>query len=199
MKNILNNKGQGLLEAMAGITIIIIGLTGILAIGYGSMMSNYEAQTRVVAANLAREGVEATHNIRDSNWLGANLWDDGLHNAADYNGVPILDCLTGRWQINFTPNDILSDVAKVYQYTAENYNNLFVQADSQPANTSEVPFKRFITLRAICYDGSAESIEDSAACSTGNKIGVRMSVEVLWTEHSRTHNLTVEDSVYDWR
>lgn len=199
MKNILNNKGQGLLEAMAGITIIIIGLTGILAIGYGSMMSNYEAQTRVVAANLAREGVEAAHNIRDSNWLGANLWDDGLHNATDYNGVPILDFLTGRWQINFTPNDFVSDITKVYQYTSGNYKNFFFQSASLPAAASEIPFRRFITLKSICYDGSAESIEDSAACSTGNKIGVRMSVEVLWTEHSRTHNLTVEDSVYDWR
>lgn len=199
MKMLKDNKGQGLLEALAGISIIIIGLTGVLAIGYGSMASNYEARTRVIAANLAREGVEAAHNIRDSNWLGGNLWDNGLHNAADYDGVPVLDFSTGRWQINFTPNDFSSDITKIYQYASGDYKNFFFHSAILPANTLEVPFRRFITLKSICYDGSSETLEDSASCSIGNKIGVRIAVEVKWIEHSRTHNLIVEDSLYDWR
>ncbi|MFH0857021.1 MAG: hypothetical protein V1860_03935 [bacterium] len=196
---IKNNKGQGLLEAIAAIAIIIIGLVGTLALVHSSIASHYEARTRVIAANLAREAAEAVHNIRDDNWLAGNLWDDGLYDASDYEGIPILDFITGYWSINFTADNFSSDMTNIYQYTSGSYKNFFVQAAIKPADTIKTSFRRLVVLKSICYDGSAEIIEDSASCSTGEKIGVRIAVEVRWTEHERDHNLIVEDSVYNWR
>lgn len=192
--------GQGLLEAIIGISIITIGLGGALSLAHSSISSHYEAETRVVAANLAREAVEAVHNIRDSNWLAGNKWDNGLYSDVDYTGAPVLDYMSGNWQIDYSPGNFFDDMCKVYQFTSGAYTNLFVQAFFQPTDTQETLYKRFLILKAICYDGDSESIENSASCPSGSdKIGIRIIAEVRWTEHGRAHSLIVEDSVYNWR
>ncbi|OGF23342.1 hypothetical protein A2Y83_01345 [Candidatus Falkowbacteria bacterium RBG_13_39_14] len=195
----LNNSGQGLLEAIIGISIITIGLSGALTLAHSGISSHYEAETRVIAANLAREAVEIVHNIRDSNWLSGGAWDSGFYNGADYEGVPMLSYSSGNWQINFTADDFTADTAKVYQFTVGDYNNLFVQSVAKPADAEETLYKRMMTLKAICYKNGNEEIRDSASCGNDDKIGIRIIAEVRWTEHGRAHSLVVEDSVYNWR
>ncbi|MFH0854314.1 MAG: hypothetical protein V1891_02375 [bacterium] len=200
LKITCNIWGQGLLEAIVGISIITIGLGAVLSLAHSSISSHYEAETRVIAANLAREAVEVVHNIRDSNWLSGNMWDSGLYSGVDCDGVPILDYLNSNWEINFSPDDISDEMGKVYQFISGSYINLFAQAEEMPALTKETLYKRFLTLKAICYDGDEESIENSAICSGGDeKIGIRITAEVKWTEHGRSHSLVVEDSIYNWR
>ncbi len=200
MLNLIKNKdGQGLIEAIAGISIIIVGLTGAIAVAQSSLSSNYEAETRVVAANLAREAVEVVHNIRDSNWLAGNNWDMGLYSLSDYDGVLILNYINNTWSIGFSPDDFTDSNTAIYRFISGAYKNLFTQANAQPEDTEKTFYKRLLSLKAICLSTGAETIENSAVCSAGSKVGIRVIAEMRWEEHARAHSLVVEDSIYNWR
>lgn len=196
---IKNNKGQGLIEAIAGISIIIVGLTGAIAVAQSSLSSNYEAGTRVVAANLAREAVEVVHNMRDSNWLAGNNWDTGFYSVSDYDGILVLNYTNNTWSINFSPDDFSDSKTAIYRFTQGSFKNLFVQDSSQPANTEKTFYKRLLSLKAICLSGGVETIVNNPACSSGSKVGIRIIAEIEWEEHARKHSLVVEDSIYNWR
>ncbi len=70
MKQILKNKrGESILETVIAMTILAIGITFSSAI-IGSSLSNVNlSKNRIVAVNIAREGIETMRNIRDTNWL----------------------------------------------------------------------------------------------------------------------------------
>lgn len=53
------------------IALVVIGMIGVAATGFvvSTMRANLEAKERVIAYNLAREGVESVRNLRDTNWL----------------------------------------------------------------------------------------------------------------------------------
>ena len=69
MANAGKKRGFGLLEAMIVIFVVSYGLmTAYSILSRGQRFSNVTAN-RIQAINIAREGVEAVTNIRDSNWL----------------------------------------------------------------------------------------------------------------------------------
>lgn len=62
-------KGETLAETIIALLIMAIGITfsgTILASSLGNISSS---KSRVIAVNIAREGIEAMRNIRDTNWL----------------------------------------------------------------------------------------------------------------------------------
>jgi type II secretory pathway pseudopilin PulG len=76
-------KGFTLAESVIAITLIIIGIVGILNLinrsaGFANIASN-----RLIAANLGQEGIEIVRNIRDSNWVNQENWKDGLVGFCD--------------------------------------------------------------------------------------------------------------------
>src|SRR3989338_7544584 len=58
--------GQGLLEAVIALGIIITGLVAALTLAIGSLSGAGASESRIIAVNLAREGMEITRNRRDS-------------------------------------------------------------------------------------------------------------------------------------
>lgn len=69
MKRILNRTGETLAESIIALSILAIGITfagTIMAMSLGNVTSS---KGRVLAVNIAREGIEAVRNIRDTNWL----------------------------------------------------------------------------------------------------------------------------------
>ena len=69
MKKIKNINGESLLEVIIAFIVFAMGLT-ISGMILGSALRNMQnAKNRVVAVNIAREGIEAVRNIRDTNWL----------------------------------------------------------------------------------------------------------------------------------
>lgn len=80
--SLFTQRGVSLIETLVALFILVLGVTAALSlVGY---VSNITAATRykIIATNLAREGIEAVRNIRDSNWVfygagGArDHWDD---------------------------------------------------------------------------------------------------------------------------
>lgn len=196
-----NIQGQGLIETLIAIFIIMMGLVATIEVARTSLIGHQEANTRVVATNLAREAVEVIHNIRDSNWLDKKSWENGLSDpVGGHIGVPVLDYFNNEWSIDYTAATFADEITKVYRFTSGSYNGLFIQQSLGPPVNSEITmFKRLVKLKSICYDNGAQTIEDSDSCFVGDKIGVRIVVEVRWQERGRPHDLTVEDSVYNWK
>jgi type II secretory pathway pseudopilin PulG len=64
-----NNKGETLAETIIALSVLVIAITIASAIIMNSIRNIGNAKSRVIAVNLAREGVEAVRNIRDTNWL----------------------------------------------------------------------------------------------------------------------------------
>lgn len=64
-----NTRGNSIIEVMVVIVILTIGIVG--AYGIVSRWQNVARTTekRIQAINLAREGIEAVQNIRDTNWI----------------------------------------------------------------------------------------------------------------------------------
>ena len=69
MKLIKNTKGETVMETVIALTILAVGLTMSSALIATSLRNINISKNRVIAVNIAREGIEAVRNIRDTNWL----------------------------------------------------------------------------------------------------------------------------------
>jgi type II secretory pathway pseudopilin PulG len=67
--------GQTLIETLVAIFILTTGLITAITLGIYSFNSTDNSSKQIVATALARQGVEAVKNIRDSNWLSDPLVD----------------------------------------------------------------------------------------------------------------------------
>ncbi|MEK7583844.1 MAG: hypothetical protein AAB490_01250, partial [Patescibacteria group bacterium] len=115
------NNGFTLIEGIISIGIISTAMM----VGLGLAVSNLTAaqanSDRIIAANLAREGIEVVRHVRDSNWLrqDANVdkdgntgdgiltffsWDDFHDNWPD-DATPALDCGSGTQRGSVTSAD----------------------------------------------------------------------------------------------
>lgn len=61
--------GQTLIETMSAVFILIMGVTSALGLAIYAYSSSTMITKQIIATGLAREGVEAVKNMRDTNWL----------------------------------------------------------------------------------------------------------------------------------
>lgn len=71
-------KGQLLIESGIAISILIIGLLGILGLLSRSLSLNNVVSSRYIASNLAAEGIEVAKNLIDANVIQYNPWNAGF-------------------------------------------------------------------------------------------------------------------------
>lgn len=87
----VNKSGAGftVLELMAAIIVITIGVLSAYGVVQKIISYTSASSDRLAAAYLAQEGVEIVRNIRDTNWIEGENWDNGLGAGvaweADYN------------------------------------------------------------------------------------------------------------------
>lgn len=187
-KYFLNQSGQGLLEMVFAIGIMLIVVAAVLGLATSNIQGQKSTELQVVANNLAREGVEVVRHIRDSNWLAGRQWDTGIPLVVG--AIPFLSFgPSGEpiWQLNSI------GVAKLY-ISPEGLYRPFLD----PSYTETI-FFRNLNIEAICYDGVAEESIKSFCTGSETKIGVKISSKVSWNEKSRARSVTIEDLIYDWR
>ena len=79
MLKILNkNRGFTILEVLVAVFIITVGGLAAYAMVQQIVFDTFSSSYRLTAAYLAKEGIEIVRNIRDTNWLEAENWDNGL-------------------------------------------------------------------------------------------------------------------------
>ncbi len=198
-----NSKGQGLIEVIIAIGIIVTGLTADLSLAQSSIKATNLSDKRITAANLSREGLEVAQNIRDSNWLNASSrgFDDGLVGPSDdHTARPSLDTTTGTWTLDYTPSDIdtcsQNGSCRVYQVGNTTYTNYYT------VGARATDFHRVLYLNEICTDNS--TCTDGicgllTSCGAEGKIGVQAVSHVRWFERGNEHDISMELRLYDWR
>jgi len=192
-----------MLEAIIACGIISTAVSSALTLVQLSISAEKESENNIVAANLAREGIEVVRAIRDSNWLADDVWDKGLEgDSFDYTAVPVFSPQANSWSLDFTPNDIADATAGVYRYTAGSdvaAIGLQVQAAAQPEGTVALPFSRLLTLDVICQNGEVREVKESGTGCVGTKIGVRIRSRVHFKVSGRSRDIEAEESIYNWR
>jgi len=186
---------------MVAITVIITAISSSLALIQSSITATRIGGMQVVAANLAREGLEVVRALRDTNWLQSKSFQVGLVDAGGIKTArPILDVENGGWTLSFEATSLTAANAAVY-VTAEGVNR---QADIQPAGSAVSPYTRALTLQHICRDGGtgAERLVGDASSCLGSETfaGLAVFSTVRWRGVAgRFQTLTAEERLYDWR
>lgn len=194
-------RGQSFIEAMVAITVIITSISSSLALVQSSITATTNGGAQVVAANLAREGMEVVRALRDTNWLQSQSFQVGLVDAAgDKTARPLLDTATGGWSLSFAPASLTDQSSAVYVTD----DGVYLQADAQPSGSVLSPYTRVVTLLPICRDeasGAERSVGGTATCeSTETLVGLLVDSTVRWRGVAgRYQTLTVEERLYDWR
>jgi len=152
--------GFSLLEVIIAIFILVMGLSAIMALIAQSMKSSSISSSRLIAANLAQEGIEVVRNIRDINYdddSGWRNWYDSL--------------VSGDYIVQY--ND---DYLQSFSDSFLNYNSssgLYSYNSGTPS-----VFKRKITLSGI------SSIKASVTCvvtwTENNQLHSITMEEQLW-------------------
>lgn len=216
-KNFLKNKkGFGLVEMVMAMTILAIALVALMNLMTYLIAASKVNQDRIVALNLAREGVEIVRNVRDGNWLNACptwggtcthwetaggtssccLWDSALDSDTDHTLVLDFDPSNNRYILNYTPDSISNAAADLYIDTT---SGLYLTTVYATGGSPLSSFERLITIDYICRDAddTNEQIASSGSCGTQKKVGVRVTSTVQWDTGSK--NITLVDKLYNWK
>ena len=87
-----NRSAESLIESIVAVSIIVIATAASLSLIRTSLVGNNVIGEKIIAMNLALEGIEALRNIRDSNYLNFPSDPDECWNSIDAQIVD--DCLT---------------------------------------------------------------------------------------------------------
>ncbi len=74
--------GQTLIETLAALFILVMGVTAATGLAIYSFNASTSINKQIVGTGLAREGVEAVKNMRDTNWLKIGNLDIDCYNYA---------------------------------------------------------------------------------------------------------------------
>ena len=179
MKHITkNNKKQfgfSILEVMAAITIIVIGLVGVLALVNQNIQAQAVNRNMLIASQLAQEGLELVRNKRDKNWLvSGNDWKIGA--GAE------------------TESDIVQDLTYTIDYSgviAGGANNIDDSRVNLKINTSS--FYEHTNGTPTIYYRLISITEDPQ----DNWIEVNSRVQ--WKERAGSKDYTASTLLYNWR
>lgn len=87
--NIKKNNGFSLIEVATALFVISVGLVGILSLISQNIQAENVNKNKLIASQLAQEGLELVRNRRGDNWLTDNDWNDGItedNYIVDYTG-----------------------------------------------------------------------------------------------------------------
>jgi type II secretory pathway pseudopilin PulG len=116
--------GFTIIEILAVIFFLSVAMVGALIAIQQTMAWTETSFQRLTAIYLAQEGIEIVRNIRDTNWLKNNVWDQGLSE--------------GDWETDYQS-----------QTLDDNYDGAFLLIDGGFYNYTSgtsTPFKRKVTI-----------------------------------------------------
>ncbi len=73
-----SSKGFTLLESLVAISVFTVGISAAVFVITASISVGSRTKHKIIAANLAQEGLEVVRNIRDRNWLAGRPWTQGI-------------------------------------------------------------------------------------------------------------------------
>lgn len=212
------NKAFTLLETLIALAVVSIGIMGAFTLSLANLKTANDNYHRILAANLAREGVELVRNIRDSNWLKIDnnvdcdsgtaglqpcTWNEGLNygtSTVDY-----------TYASDAGLEQIIVDMETCFNNnTCRLKENSYLYNHNGAANYSNIG--RLIILKAICFDtdqsessdysNGATEVSDSLTCDSGGfeeQVGLQVTSQVYWLSSGKSYTLNVIENLYNWR
>lgn len=175
-----HNTGQGLLEAIIAIGIILTATVASLTLIVSSIEAGHGVRERLIAMNLAREGMEVVHMTRDSNWLADREWTTGWAlPGGTTKEIPVftLTSIAPWWSIK-KEIDINADDAKLYLESGR-----YVQQVGGIPSGHDSGFRRFITVAAVANSTSAYLV----------------TVQVTYLVRNQTKTLSLQEHFTNWK
>ena len=86
------NKGFTLIECIISIFILSIGIIGAFSVIVYVLSLTSSESSKLTALYLSQEGIEIVRNIRDTNYLNGDSWNNGIgigDKQADYNSTDL--------------------------------------------------------------------------------------------------------------
>ncbi len=183
--------GLTIIEVIIAILVITMGIVGVLALASKSTASISVSKNKFIAANLVQEGIEVVRNIRDTNWLQRNDWDENLgvptsscptftNWELDYNTAALTDDYDGDF-LNIDRIDIVTPIGEAGQ--PDEYDPYFYGYFSPPLSQyGEVSiFQRKVSL---CYL---------------NNYQIRVKVEVYFNDRGRSYTVSAQEEIFNWK
>jgi len=172
----MNSKGFTLLEVIAAIFLLTIGVIGILSLVSQTIVSSQITSSRLVASYLAQEGIEIVKNLRDTNFLK-------IHKGETINWYDnIICCPASPCTCEGDYNDL------ALTPTANRYLNIDAGFYQYSGFGTQTPFKRKITINIQDLSNPPDGIPDK----------MKVQVEISWTERLRTYQVTAQENIYKW-
>jgi hypothetical protein len=171
------NKGFSLIEVIGAVTILLMGLVGVLSLVIQNSRVIHHNELRLVGVMLAQEGVELTRNQRDSNWLSGAVWNSGICAAACDPTFTVEMTTGGALNFNYTPN-VIGDSGTTLRVST---NGLYQHS----GGISTTIFRRLITT------------SNPVGCNSTSCL--RVVSQVQWDLRGRTYTQQVEEYLYDWQ
>jgi len=180
--------GQTLIELLFALTVIVTGLFAATTLVFSNLQLSDRDADEVVAVNLAREGIELAKQIRDSNWLAGDPFNQGLGSAGDETATP-------RWNggateqqpvFDFTANAMTDPQTFIRRSANLATPTFFTQSDPAGVDT---PWHRLLTFHPIC----------EISCASSPVIGIRVESRVEWQRKGQTFRRVMYEDLYDWR
>jgi len=74
--------GQTLIETMVALFILTMGVSSAIGLALYAFSTSNAVTRQIIATGIAREGIEAVKNMRDTNWLADSLSVNGCYDFA---------------------------------------------------------------------------------------------------------------------
>jgi type II secretory pathway pseudopilin PulG len=214
-QSIVNRRGETLVEVLVALVILIISAVYVVRLFSVASINSELARERVIATNLAREGIEAVRVIRDTNWLryagerricwnnndpdycsdsdGDQVADTPLADQTTY--IAELRTADYRWELkevtaSLDLDDGVSGSESEYQLSFDATTGLYVHDDT--GDTS--PYYRQIYIEYL--DDTGTSLTTTSPAEKANVMRVTSRVE--WVDRGKHSNVTLTTNLTDY-
>ncbi|MDD3102404.1 MAG: hypothetical protein PHE59_04650 [Patescibacteria group bacterium] len=176
----MKRSAQSLIETIVAIGMITVAIVAILSVGLSNLMLSGQTSERVIATNLAREGVEIINAIRSSQRLDPDqTWPYGMTN--------------GNWIVDYDDSSLTAaDSATI---GACDNCSLYITGNDvytrdSGSNTLTI-YRRLINISdGDILGGNCLNVGDCEKIITST---------VYWTERGRPHSIELKTHLTDWR
>ena len=188
-------RGFALIEVLVAISLLSATIITVSSLTISMMRANSLNQNHLIATELAREGIEITRNIRDTNWKNYRNWLTGIYDgfsdayvfAVDSNGVG------GEDFDVFVPSNDDADLL----YKDENLNG-YTEYSHVVAEGAVTPFHRSVSVMPVLYnsDGPGGLFDSGLAAEYIFKVLVES--KVYWVDRGNDREVKLYTELADW-
>ncbi len=191
LKNLGRKSGFALVEVLVAVSLLSATIITISALTISMMRANSLNHNHLVATELAREGLEITRNIRDTNWKYYRHWLTDIHDGADSPYTFSVDSqgLSGNvWNVFVPASD---DDSLLYKNdNLLGYTEYTHSGDSADAT----PYHRTVTVTPV-MDNSDDL---DASLPAEYVLKVLVESKVWWNYRGQDKEITLYTELTDW-